>query len=69
MVPCRAMLLGLLACAPAAQIVPVEHELPMPGGDIRRYLLLLPPGFDRRRAAPAVLDFHGDERVGAWIYI
>jgi len=38
---------------------PDTRELVMPDGDVRSYILTLPPDYDPAEAAPAVLDFHG----------
>ena len=35
------------------------RELVMPDGDVRSYILTLPPNYDPEESAAAVLDFHG----------
>ena len=47
----------LLVAAAAAQ--GETRELAMPDGDVRSYILSLPPTYDPAERAPAVLDFHG----------
>eukprot|EP01051_Picozoa_sp_SAG22_P005574 SAG22_NODE_335_length_12071_cov_5.268771_8_plen_228_part_00 len=57
------MLVSLLAVglplAPAAEAQGETRDLVMPDGDVRSYILTLPPEYDPAEAAPAVLDFHG----------
>ena len=58
MPPLRPAVLLLLPLLAQTQ-VPVERELTMPDGDVRRYLLQLPPGYQKREAGAVVMDFHG----------
>ena len=58
MVPLRPAVLLLLPLLAQTQ-VPVERELTMPDGDVRRYLLQLPPGYQKSEAGAVVMDFHG----------
>ena len=52
-----AMMVALLTTGAQAQ--GETRELVMPDGDVRTYILTLPPGYDPAEGAPAVLDFHG----------
>ena len=54
MVPLRPAVLLLLPLLAQTQ-VPVERELTMPDGDVRRYLLQLPPGYQKSEAGAVVI--------------
>ena len=60
------------ACQPGSALPPAgttsEHTLSS-GGVERSYLLYVPPGYDGRRPAPLVLNFHGLGSTGAQQHI